>query len=836
MPEGSRPRVFINYRRDDAAGDAGRLFDVLSARFGKGFVFMDIDAIQPGADFAEVINQAVGACDVLVTVIGKSWLSAANADGRRRLDDPRDLVRMEIQSALKHKIRVVPALVQGAQMPRADQLPKSLARLASRNAVELSHGRWQHDVERLITTLESPTQARAAAVNNLPRQLTSFIGRSEDVNEVKRILLTSGLVTLTGTGGCGKTRLALEVAAGVLDDYRDGVWFVEFAPVTDPNLVPSVVASTLGVREQAGQALTETLITRLQQQRVLIVLDCCEHLVTACATLADELLRACPDLKVLATSREALDVSGEVIHRVPSLEQSEATQLFVDRARLARSDFALNEADESAVAEICRRLDGIPLAIELAAARVRMMPPGEILDRLSDRFRLLTLGGRTTPSRHQTLQATLEWSYRLLSASEQILFKRLSVFAGGFTLDAAEAVCAGDGLTRDQILDLLAALVDKSLVVAGEDSRGRSRYTLLETLREYARERLEKSAEPETRMRHATYFFGVAVETEPLLRGPQQATILRQLEDEHDNFRAALQWLIDVNEIELELNLAGALVQFWLMHSHVTEGRQWFAGRIGSSAGAAIRAKALKGQGDLAWRQADFIEATALMEASLAIWRELGDKAGVADALNRLGTICRMQGDPSSARAYFEQSLAMARDTDDRFEIGRALNNLGTLASDRGDYEASRSLLLESLALTQGIGDRSGIALATANLAEVLLEQADYEGARTRYEESLLIGRELGDQIGIAFCLEGFSALAAAHGQPQRQLRLAGAAAAQRSLVGSILDPVGREKLQSRLAAARQALGPDVAEEAFTEGSEMGLAQAVAEALAVEVS
>jgi len=644
-------------------------------------------------------------------------------------------------------------------------------------------------------------------------------------------------VTLTGTGGCGKTRLALEVAAGVLDDYRDGVWFVEFAPVTDPNLVPSVVASALGVREQPGQDLIETLITRLQRQRVLIILDNCEHLVTACATLADVLLRACPDLRILATSREALDVSGEVSHGVRSLEQSEAAQLFVDRAGLARSDFALNETNESAVAEICRRLDGIPLAIELAAARVRMMSPGEILDRLSDRFRLLTLGGRTAPSRHQTLQATLEWSYRLLSESEQILFNRLSVFAGGFTLEAAEAVCAGDGLTRDQILDLLAALVDKSLVVAGEDSRGRSRYTLLETLREYARERLEKSGERETRMRHATYFFGIAVETEPLLRGPEQATILRQLEDEHDNLRAALQWLIDVNEIELELNLAGALVQFWLMHGHVTDGRQWFAGRIiGSSAGAAIRAKALKGQGNLAWRQADFIEATASMEASLAIWRELGDKAGVADALNRLGTICRMQGDPSSARAYFEQSLALARDTDDRFEIGRALNNLGTLASDRGDYEASRSFLLESLALTQGMGDRSGIALATANLAELLLEQADYEGARTRYEESLLIGRELGDQIGIAFCLEGFSALAAAHGQPQRQLRLAGAAAAQRSLVGSILDPVGREKLQSRLAAARQALGPDVAEEAFTEGSEMGLAQAVAEALAVEVS
>jgi len=294
MPEGSHPRVFINYRRDDAAGDAGRLFDALSSRFGKGSVFMDVDAITAGADFAEVINQAVGSCEVLVTVIGKSWLSLANADGGRRLDDPRDLVRLEIQSALKQKIRVVPALVQGAQMPRADQLPKSLAKLAGRNAFEISHGRWQHDVELLIATLEKPTQETPAAPNNLPRQLTSFIGRSEDVNEVKRILLTSGLVTLTGTGGCGKTRLALEVAAGVLDDYRGGVWFIEFAPVTDPGLVPYVVASTIGVQEQRRQDLTETLIARLRHQRTLIVFDNCEHLVAACATLAGALLSACP--------------------------------------------------------------------------------------------------------------------------------------------------------------------------------------------------------------------------------------------------------------------------------------------------------------------------------------------------------------------------------------------------------------------------------------------------------------------------------------------------------------------------------------------------------------
>jgi len=837
MPEGSHPRVFINYRRDDAAGDAGRLFDALSSRFGKGSVFMDVDAITAGADFAEVINQAVGACEVLVTVIGKSWLSLANADGGRRLDDPRDLVRLEIQSALKQKIRVVPALVQGAQMPRADQLPKSLAKLAGRNAFEISHGRWQHDVELLIATLEKPTQETPAAPNNLPRQLTSFIGRSEDVNEVKRILLTSGLVTLTGTGGCGKTRLALEVAAGVLDDYRDGVWFVEFAPVTDPGLVPYEVASTIGVQEQRRQDLTETLIARLRHQRTLIVFDNCEHLVAACATLAGALLSACSELRILATSREPLRISGEVSHRVPSLEQSEAVQLFVDRARLARSDFALHETNSSAVEKVCRRLDGIPLALELAAARVRMMSPGEILDHLQDRFQLLTLGGRTSPSRHQTLQAAVDWSYRLLSHPEQILFNRLSVFAGGFTLYAAEAVCAVDGLAGDRIVDLLTALVDKSLVAVSEDRSGRSRYVLLETLREFAREQLEMSGAREARMCHANYFLGLTMQTEPMLTGPERATIVQQLEDDHDNLRTALRWLVDAHENEMALNLAGVLVQFWLMHGHMTEGRQWLAGRIeGSTAAPAVRAKALLGQGRLALKQSDHIVAASSAKDSLAIFRELNDPAGIAHGLNMLGAIFHEQEDPAAALPYFEQSLAVAREADDRYAIARALNNLGTMNFDLGDYVAARMYFLEALALKRDFSAQSQIAHTTSNLAEVLLEQADHEGARSRYQESLKIFRELGDQVMIAFCLEGFSALAADRGEPKRALRLAGAADAQRTMVGSIIHPAARTRLESHLAPARESLGPDASAAAFKEGSEMELDQAVAEALAVDVS
>jgi len=432
----------------------------------------------------------------------------------------------------------------------------------------------------------------------------------------------------------------------------------------------------------------------------------------------------------------------------------------------------------------------------------------------------------------------VEWSYRLLSESEQILFNRLSVFSGGCDVDAAEVVCAGAGLARDLILDSLSALIDKSLVVVGEDSRGRSRYMLLETLREYARQQLDKKGRAsDTHMRHATYFLGVATETEPQLESPGQAGILMHLEDDHDNFRAALRWLVDAEEIELALKMAGALVRFWLMHGHLTEGRQWFAERIdGSPAGAAVRAKALRGQGILAWRQADYVEATASTKASLDIWRELGDKAGIADALHGLGSISREQGDTSSALEYFEEGLALASETDDRRAIARGLNNLGTVAADRGAYSTARSLFLESLAVKQAIGDRSQIALTTANLAEVLLEQADYKGARTRYEESLMIFRELGDQVRIAFCIEGFIALAAAQGQDERAMRLAGAAEAQRKIVGSMVPPAGRTKLESHLAPARRRLGPAAEAAAFNEGSEMGLDQAVAEALAVEVS
>ncbi len=654
MPNRPHPRVFINYRREDAAGEAGRLYDALTARFGKGYVFMDVVAIQAGADFAHAINQAVGACDVAVTVIGKSWLRLADAGGNRRLDDPKDLVRLEIQSALERKVRVVPALVQGAQMPRADELPASLARLAARNAFEISHIRWQQDVERLIATLEQPRPQREAALHNLPRQLTSFVGRIEDVAALKKAMPTAQLVTLTGTGGCGKTRLALQVAAEMLGEYANGVWLIEFAPVTDPELVPNVVASSLGVLEQPGQELTETLIARLQDQCVLLIMDNCEHLVTACADLAEALLRSCADLRILATSREALGVVGEVSYRVPSLGQSEAVRLFIDRARLARPDFALNESNESAVAEVCRRLDGIPLAIELAAARVRMMPPSEILDRLRDRFRLLTLGGRTAPSRQQTLQATVEWSYRLLSESEQILFNRLSVFAGGFTLEAAEAVCGGDGLADDRVLDLLSALVDKSLVVAGEDSAGRSRYTLLETMRQFGRERLTLVDAATIQDRHSEYFTALAEEWGPKLRGPEQAAGFDRLETEHDNIRAALAWSVANRRGDLALRLVAGVWLFWYLRGYAAEGLR-SATEVLERFDLAhpSRGEALHGSAQLAWQRRDIATAEHVASEALALFEQQHDDNGRGIALMCLANCALVAGKLADAERQY---------------------------------------------------------------------------------------------------------------------------------------------------------------------------------------
>lgn len=502
--------------------------------------------------------------------------------------------------------------------------------------------------------------------NNLPQQLTSFIGREKAMAEVKSLLAKTRLLTLTGSGGCGKTRLSLQVAADVLEDYSDGVWLIELAPLTDPALVPQKVAQTLGIPEEAGQTIQQTLIESLKSKHLLLLLDNCEHLITACAQLTAALLRSCPQVKALATSREALGIAGEQTYRISSLSapdpaqiptpqslsQYEAVQLFLERALLVKSDFAITNQNAPALAQVCYHLDGIPLALELAAARVRSLSIEDINSKLDSRFRLLTGGDRTALPRQQTLRALIDWSYDLLNAQEKVLWQRLSVFAGGWMLSAAEQVgmgenTAGESIEDWEILDLLTSLVDKSLVIA-EELEGIARYRMLETVRQYGAEKLQASGEMEpVRGSHRDYFLALTEEIKPKLGGSEQAHWLEVLEAEHDNLRLALTFCLEEGDGGAAgLRLAGALAQFWMIRGHLSEGRQHLTAILSRSIGPdyrTARANALNGSGTLALLQGDYAAAYTLHQESLALERELGDKRGIANSLNNLGNVAHDQ-------------------------------------------------------------------------------------------------------------------------------------------------------------------------------------------------
>ncbi len=633
-----------------------------------------------------------------------------------------------------------------------------------------------------LRSLDNP-----ALPNNLPQQTTSFIGREKQMEEVKALLGKTRLLTLAGSGGSGKTRLSLQVAADLLDGDGDGVWLVELAALTDPALVPGAVAQVLGIKEEPGKPIQQTLVAALKAKRLLIVLDNCEHLVAACASLAADLIRNCPEVHILASSREPLNVAGEQTYRVPtltlpdpkqpqtveSLSQFEAVRLFIERAQAVQASFAVTEANAPAVAQVCWRLDGIPLAIELAAARVRSLPVGEINTRLDHRFRLLTGGSRTVLPRQQTLRALIDWSYDLLTEAEKTSLCRLSVFAGGWMLDAAERVAAGEGPGSEviedfEVLDLLTSLVDKSLVVYEEREDGAARYGLLETVRQYGQERLvEGGGAEEVERRHAGWALSLAEEAEPKLVGPEQGVWLSRLEAEHDNVRASLAWEEQAADGgENGLRLAGALGRFWKMHGYLTEGRQWLdqvlartkpgakgPNNEGILEASAARAKALSAAGNLAWAQGDYAEARALYEECLTIHQQLVDPQGIAVALRGLGNVAYRQSDYAEARALHEECLTIRRQLGDPQGIAEALNDLGNVADGQGDYAGARDLYEESLAIKRQLGDQSGIAGALINLGAVADGQGDYAGARALYEEGLTILRPQGHQQCIANAL-----------------------------------------------------------------------------------
>ncbi|MEO8739917.1 MAG: tetratricopeptide repeat protein [Casimicrobiaceae bacterium] len=637
-----------------------------------------------------------------------------------------------------------------------------------------------------LPSLLPPLRSLSAHPNNLPQQLTSFIGREKEMLEVKQTLGRTRLLTITGSGGCGKTRLALHVAVELLEAHSDGVWLVELAALADPELVPQAVAAVFGLSEEAARPLSETLTDYLKSKQLLLVLDNAEHLLAACAQFADTVLRRCPEVKMLVSSREGLGVMGEVSYRVPSLampdpkrdtsrasvSRYESVRLFTERAQFHAPQFAVTEQNAAALASICARLDGIPLAIELAAARARSMSVEEVNKRLDQTFRLLTGGSRTALPRQQTLRALIDWSYDLLNTTEQALLWRIAVFAGGWTLDAAERVCADEAIENSSVLDLLTSLVDKSLLLT-EERCGVTRYRLLETVRQYARDRLLESGESRRwRNRHLEYFVSLAESAEPHLTGPEQQSWLDQLEREHENLRAALAWCSDEDaDIGSGLRLGAAMYQFWFVRGHYAEGRSWLSALLAQPTtddDRHVRCKALNAAGGLARGQGDYAAASALFNESLAMERELGDLSGVALTLNRMGLLAFDRGDYRSSAELHEQSLAIWREIEDMRGVAGSLNNLGMVASAQGNYATARALYEESLTIKQGLGDRQNVAISLNSLGNIACHQSDFQAARVMYEKSLSIRHELGDREGIATSLNNLGIVATNQGDYAR--------------------------------------------------------------------
>jgi predicted ATPase/DNA-binding CsgD family transcriptional regulator len=700
-----------------------------------------------------------------------------------------------------------------------------------------------------VTPVEPPPPALGHAVShNLPVQVTSFIGREREIAEVKRLLSVTHLLTLTGAGGCGKSRLALQVASELLQDYVDGVWLAQLASLSDPGFVPQTIASALRVPEQSGRAVTETLARALRFKSLLLVVDNCEHMLSACAELADALVPVCSSLRILATSQEPLGVPGEAVWRVPSLSvpgvgrlppvdhlmQYGAVRLFVERATSAQPGLTLTDSNAAAVVQVCHRLDGIPLAIELAAARVKVLTVEQIASRLDDRFRLLTGGSRRILPRHRTLRAAMDWSYGLLSEKERTALQRLSTFAGGWTLEAAEAVCSGNGIEAADVLDLLTQLADKSLVVV-ETQVEEARYLLPETVRQYSLDRLMESEEAaDAQRRHRDWYLGLAERAEPELRGPGQVTWLERLEKEHDNLRAALEWSrMEEGGAEAGLRLTGALYWFWFMHGHWSDGRQWLEVALArrGDAQSSARPKVLRGAAHLAWRQGDYERATTLCEQGLAICRDLGDREGSAWLNFWLAAVATQRGDYARATALLDESLGLCDALGNKWLGSAALAWLGIVARYQNDYVRAAAFAEKSLALAKHVGDRYRIAFDLRRLGTLALHQGECERAAGFYKESLTLCREVGIRWIVEECLEGLAGVASARRHYEQAARLFAAAEALRIALDHHRPPPDQADYEQRVASTRAALEQTAFAAAWAHGAEMAPEQAIEYAL-----
>ncbi len=740
----------------------------------------------------------------------------------------------------------------------ADDLPKdtSLRDLGEHRLKDLALP--QHLFQVIHPQLQSefpPLRSLNVLPNNLPIQLTSFIGREREISQVKGLLSTTRLLTLTGAGGAGKTRLASQVAAEALDDFPDGVWMVDLAPLADPALVPQAVAAALSAAEQPGRPLLSTLGDALRYKSLLLVLDNCEHLQAASAQLAEHLLRSCQALQILATSRVPLSVSGETLWRIPSLslpdprtmsmtspshmQEYEAIQLFVERARASHATFTLTPDNAPAVAQICQRLDGMALAIELAAARTRALAVEQIAAKLDDRFRLLT-GGSSSLPRHQTLRATMDWSYGLLGEKEQILLRRLSVFVGGWNLEAAEAICSGDSLASVDILDVLMQLVDKSLITV-DAQRREARYRLLETVRQFGEERLEAAGERATlRRRHRDWFLNLAELADSRLRGPEENLWVARLEAEHDNLRAALDWCTEDDGANLGLRLARALEWFWFLAGHWSEGRVRLEQEIERSTDAplALLPKVLVGAARLAFSQGDSGRAKVLINRGLTLSRELGDKAGTAWFLIWRGILAVARTDYVGAIPPLEESLALNRDLGDKWWTVESLVYLGIAAAMQGDYRKAETFLQQSLALSRETENPNNLKWSLRICGLLALREKDFERGEAFLTETLRYCRDprthgiLNPAI-VERTLEGLAQVASGRLDYARAVALFGAAEALRETLGATTSGwvPGADNHDRYVASARSGLGDAAFVAGWAQGRAMSLEQTIEYAL-----
>ncbi len=692
-----------------------------------------------------------------------------------------------------------------------------------------------------LRTLETPT--------NLPAQATSFVGREREAAEARRLLVSTRLLTLTGPGGTGKTRLSIKVAGEVLDRFRDGVFLTELAPITDPELVVPTIAGTLGVREEPDRPAIETLKEYLRERQLLLVLDNFEQVVDAAPAIR-ELLAAAPRVSMLVTSREVLHLAGEQEFPVPplalpdpahlpplaSLSAFDAVALFIQRARAVRPDFAVTNANAPAVAEICARLDGLPLAIELAAARVKLLPPDAILARLERRLAFLTSAARDLPVRQQTLRGAIDWSHDLLDEVERTLFRRLAVFVGGCDFEAAEAVCNPAGELGIDTLDGLGSLLDKSLIRQEETEHGEPRFRMLETIREYGLERLADADDAaEIRRRHATFFLTLAEEAEADLTSTRGPVWMDRLEHEHDNIRAVLRWSQTAGSLEIALRIGGALWRFWHQHAHLREGRAWMEELLAHPAAAGrtlSRAKGLSGLGGLAYWQADFAAARVAYEESLSIQREMGGPAGIADALYNLGFALSVSGQADAARPMFEECLARFLELGDELRITRAREALVFASYQSGDHATARRLQEENLAAVRRMGDPFWLANTLSLLSVFATADGDFDEARRELTEAIELFGGPGDLSGIVNVLMLFAHVSLAEGVPERAAHLVGAADAIRQEIGSVATPIELLRLPDPAEVARERLGDHAYAVALTAGRSMSRKEAVAYATA----